>query len=188
MLSPALETLCASLSCVSYRGDQHTHILIEEADRAAKLKKVTLRAPNGDWFAFTPDKGRGKQAQMSPLLAIGKDQEHHRACDSVVLVHKETGLWVIYFDLKSENPHGYAGQFKSTRQFVRYALGLLEEFHNQKFLAVEEHYVILYGGKQPLLNKQTTVQKKTKTSKSRPDAAYKREVTNSANLWLKEFL
>ncbi len=104
MLSLELETLCDSLSCVSYRGDRHTHILIEETDKVAKLKKVTLRAPNGNWFAFTPDKGRGKQAQMSPLLTKGKDQEHHRACDSAVLIHKETGLWVIYIDLKSGNP------------------------------------------------------------------------------------
>lgn len=118
-LSDAMQQLCHSLTCVSYRGDQHSHILIEEADTLATLKKVTLLAGNGDWFAFEPDKGRGKLAKMSELLATGKEFDHHRACDCVVLVFKDNKLHVLYIDLKSSNPIGYAGQFKSVRQFVR---------------------------------------------------------------------
>jgi len=125
---------------------------------------------------------------MSTLLATGKEHDHHRACDSVVIVCKEACLWVIYIDLKSANPHGYAGQFKSTRQFVRYTLGLLEEFHSQKFTEIKEHYVILYGGNPPLLNKKTSVQKANNTGKSRPDAAFKREVPDGVRLRLKELL
>lgn len=182
---PALEKLHDSLSCTGYRGDQHTHILIEETDRLATLKKVTLSAPNGDWFSFAPDKGRGKAAQMSPLLATGPQHDHHRACDSVIMVCRQGRLHVLYIDLKSGNPDGYAGQFKSTRQFVSYALGLLAEFHGEAFVGPEERYVVLYGGKKPLLDKKTTV---PQTKKTRPNAAFKREVANGARLYLKELL
>lgn len=187
MLSTGMKKLHDSLSCITYNGAQHTHVLIEETDVAAKLKKVTLSAPNGDWLSFEPDKGRGKAALMSPLLATGA-HDHHRACDSVVVVNRNGQLTVVYLDLKSGNPIGYAGQFKSTRQFMRYALGLLEEFHQEKLTIADERYVILYGGKALLLNKTTTVSKSEKMGKSRPDAAYKREVSNQARLYLKELL
>lgn len=131
-LTTQLQQLLDSLSCWTYNGAQHTHILIKETDAAAKLKSVTLTAPAGDWFSFDPDKGRGRAAQMSPLLATGQTHDHHRACDCVVLVNRGGQLTALYVDLKSGNPVGYSGQFKSTRQFVRYALGLLEEFHGIK--------------------------------------------------------
>lgn len=194
-LSAELEPLHASLSCCTYRGDQHTHVLIDEQGIGAKLKKVTLTAPNGDWFSFDPDSGRKckriyrpcNAVVMSPLLAIG-DHDHHRGCDCVVVVNRGGLLTVLYIDLKSGNPSGYEGQFKSTRQFVRYALGLLEEFHQKKLSIADERYVILYGGNAPLLNKTTTIRKTEKMGKSKPDAAYKREVNNPARLYLKELL
>lgn len=185
---PAMEKLYESLSCVTYRGDQHTHILIEETDRLAALKNVTLSVPNGDWISFAPDKGRGKPPKMSPLLSVGPGHDHHRACDSVIMVYKQGRLHVLYIDLKSGNPEGYAGQFKSTRQFVGYALGLLKEFHGETFTGLEERYVILYGGKKPLLDKKTTVPQTKKIGRTRPDSAYKREVANGVKLFLKELL
>lgn len=187
MLAP-LKKLHDSLSCTSYRGDQHTHILIEETDRLASLKKVTLLAPNGDWFSFAPDKGRGRLAQMSPLLASGPEHDHHCACDNVIMLCKQGKLYVLYIDLKSGNPVGYEKQFKSCRQFVRYVLGLLEEFHGETFLGPEERYVILFGGKKPLLNKKTTIPQTKRISRTRPNAAFKIEVPNGARLYLKEFL
>lgn len=195
MLANAMVKLKDSLSCITYNGAQHTHIQIDEADAAAKLKKATLIAPSGDWFSFDPDDGRKckrihrpcNAVVMSPLLAID-GHDHHRACDCVVVVNRGGQLTVVYIDLKSGNPVGYAGQFKSTRQFVRYALGLLEEFHQEKLSIVDERYVILYGGKAPLLNKTTTIPKAEKMGKSKPDAAYKREVSNPARLYLKELL
>jgi hypothetical protein len=188
MLSEAMLKLSASLSCVSYRGDQHTHILIEETDALAKLKKVTLKAPNGDWFAFSPDNGRGKEAQMSPLLAVGKDHEHHRACDCVVFIIKDAQCIVLYLDLKSANPRGFAGQFKSTRQFARYALGLLEEFHGKKMTIAKERYIVLYGGQPMSLHKTTTASENLEIGNSKPNGPYMREVPNNATLYLKEFL
>ncbi|MFM2056746.1 MAG: hypothetical protein RLY71_1131 [Pseudomonadota bacterium] len=183
-----MEMLWQSLSCTHYRGDQHTHILIQETDVSAKLKNVKLQAPNGDWFSFSPDAGRGKAALMSPLLATGKDHKHHRACDSVVLICRDGAVRVLYIDLKSGNPVGYEGQFKSTRQFVRYALGLLEEFHGQPLTIAEERYVILHGGHAPLLNKQPTVPAAGKIGRTLPGNPYKKLIPNGATLFLKEFL
>lgn len=195
MLANAMVKLKDSLNCITYNGVQHTHIQIDEANAAAKLKSVTLAAPNGDWFSFDPDEGRKckrihhpcNAVVMSPLLAID-GHDHHRACDCVVVVNRGGQLTLVYIDLKSGNPVGYAGQFKSTRQFVRYALGLLEEFHQEKLVIAEERYVILYSGKSPLLNKTTSIPKFEKMGKSKPDAAYKREVSNPARLYLKELL
>lgn len=187
-LSPELQTLHASLSCCTYRGDQHTHVLIEEADVSAKLKKVILTAPNADWFSFDPDKGRGKSALMSPLLTASRSHDHHRACDCVVIVRRPNKLTALYIDLKSGNPVGYVGQFKSTRQFVRYALGLLEEFHGHQLSLDEERFVVLHGGNPALIKKTTTVPKPEKIGKTMPDKPYKRELTNPARLYLKELL
>jgi hypothetical protein len=187
-LSTKLETLRASLSCCTYRGDQHSDILIEEHDKLAKLKKVTLTASNGDWFSFDPDKGRGKKALMSPLLAVGAAYEHHRACDCVVLIQHDNRLITLYIDLKSNNPRGYTNQFKSTRQFVHYAIGLLEEFHGYSFASRDERFIVLYGGKPALINKTTTVPKLERIGDTKPDQPYKRQVPNSYRLYIKEFL
>lgn len=187
-LSPALQQFHDSLSCCTYNGAQHTHVLIKESDTAATLKSVTLITPVGDWFSFDPDKGRGKAAQMSPLLATGATHDHHRACDCVVIINRGGQVTALYVDLKSGNPVGYSGQFKSTRQFVRYALGLLEEFHGTKITLADERFVVLYGGKPTLLNKTTTVTKFGKLGKTRPDKPYKLEVSQPAKLNLKELL
>jgi hypothetical protein len=187
-LSQELQALHNSLSCCTYNGAQHTQILIKETDPAAKLKSVTLIAPSGDWFSFDPDKGRGKAAQMSPLLAKGATHDHHRACDCVVLINRRGQLIALYLDLKSGNPKGYSGQFKSTRQFVRYVLGLLEEFHGIRFVLAEECYVVLYGGTPASINKTTTVPKVKKIGNTHPDKPYKRKVSQPAKLYLKELL
>lgn len=192
MLSAKIDKLRESLSCVTYRGDQHAHILIEETDVSAKLRKVTLTTPNGDWISINPDKGRGKLAKMSPLLAVSDNSNakhgHHCACDNVIFLVRNDKLTVIYIDLKSNNPTGYANQFKSTRQFVHYAIALIEEFHALKLMITDERYIVLWGGKPTSLNKTTTVAKPEKLTKTAPDKAYKREISNGEKIYLKELL
>jgi hypothetical protein len=195
MLSDAMLKLKDSLSCITYNGAQHTHIKINETDIKAKIKTVTLKASNGDWFSFDPDTGRKckridqrcHSVVMSPLLVIGSNHKHHCACDCVVVIN--TGgqqLTVVYIDLKSKNSDGYTKQFQSTRQFVRYALGLLEEFHKKTMVIAKEHYVILHIAKKNLLNKTTTIPKFKKMGEIKPDEVYKLQVTDSAILYLKE--
>lgn len=187
-LSAEMERLRQSLSCCTYRGDQHTDVLIDEKDSLAKLRKVRIAASNGDWFSLNPDKGRGPKALMSPLLATGSIHDHHRACDCVVLIRRDERLIALYIDLKSGNPSGYSAQFKSTRQFVRYLLGLTAEFHGFQFPVFEERFVVLFGGKPALINKTPTVPKAKKIGNTQPDKPYKREVPNPCTMNLKELL
>ena len=188
-LSAELQRLRNALACCTYSGAQHSDVLIEETDVLAKLRKVRLQIGSGDWFSFCPDKGRDEKSRMSALLSTGKGHDHHRACDCVVVICREMQLTVLYVDLKSGNPVGYAGQFKSTRQFVRYVLGLLEEFYGSPLQIEREQYVILYGGDKSLpLSKTTTVPKLDKAKSTQPDQAYKRAVPNGARLYARELL
>lgn len=196
MLSPDVQQLLSMISRVKYNGSQHTNIIIEEKDSSAQLKKIKLNAPNGNWFVFDPDEGRkchylkpkSNLVIMSPLLKIG-DFDHHKACDAVIVIKRNEELTILYIDLKSGNPQGYSGQFKSTRQFVRYALGLLEEFYNEKLTISNERYFIFYGGKPKISMKKKSFTPEFKNLKSsKPDEACKLEVSNNEILYLKALL
>lgn len=192
MLSNSMEQLNAVLSCITYNGKQHTHILLQENDDQAILKKITLLMHNGNWLSLNPDDGRkcsriekgSHVTVMSPLLAIA--QRYHRACDGVVLINQDDKLIVLYIDLKSNNPTKYANQFKSTRQFVRYALGILKEFHDYDLVIEKECYIIFYGGRSTSIRKTPTVPKKI--NQTQPDNPLKKEMVNNGRISLKELL
>lgn len=187
---PALQTLKNTLACVSYSGDMHTGAKIKENDPSAKLKTVNIVAPNGDWFVFDPDKGRGKAALMSPLLAVGSSHQHHRACDAVIVVLKDGVLRLIFIDLKSASPSGYSGQFQSTRQFARYLLGLLNEFHALSFQSVEERFVLFHtsDARKVLLNKKPTVFSCRNRPSCDPKSPQKELVQDGVSIYLKQLL
>lgn len=186
-LSSELKKFMESLSCCTYNGSQHTEILIKEDDTHAKLKKATVHMGEGDWFSFCPDKGRGNKKIMSPLLTCKKEFDHHRACDCVIIVCKSGKLDVIYIDLKSENPVGYANQFKSTKQFVYYAIGLLHEFGVQNLQISREHYIILYGGDIPIRKRRTSPET-NRTSGLKPDDAYKLRIPDGEKVYVRQLL
>lgn len=189
-MNPELQQLRDALSCVTYSGDRHTHIKIKESDPLAQLKTLNIVAPNGDWFAFDPDKGRGKPPLMSPLLATKGKHQHHRACDAVIVVLKPDGLSLIFIDLKSSAPSGFAGQLQSTRQFTRYLLGLLDEFHGVTFKPVRERFIIFQtpSNKRVSLAKRTTVFRFANRSSNDPKAAQKELIHDGATLYLKQLL
>lgn len=187
----ALQTLKNTLNCVTYSGDQHTGAKIKETDPTAKLKTINISAPNGDWFVFDPDKGRGKAALMSPLLAVGGSYQHHRACDAVIVVLKDAALKLIFIDLKSDSPtNRYKGQFQSTRQFTKYLLGLLSEFHDISFPAVEERFLLLHTArtKKVLLNKKPTFWNNKNSYSIDPKSPQKELVEDDATIYLKQLL
>lgn len=190
-MTPELRTLrdTLALACVPYSGDKHTGAIIKETDPSAQLKTVNIQAPNGDWFVFTPDKGRGKSAKMSPLLAIGGGHQHHRACDAVVAVLKGAVLRLIFIDLKSSAPGGYNAQFQSTRQFARYLLGLLEEFYGISF-QVEERFVLLHTAKAKkiLLNKKPSLLICKNKPSENPKKPQKELVNDGVKIYLKQLL
>lgn len=177
-------------TCVTYSGDQHAGAKIKESDPSAKLKTVNIAAPNGDWFVFNPDKGRGKSALMSPLLAVGGSHQHHRACDAVIVVLKDAVLKLIFIDLKSDSPSRYTGQFQSTRQFAKYLLGLLSEFHGISFRAVEERFILLHTAKtkKVLLNKKPTYWSSKNSFSIDPKNPQKELVEDGVTIYLKQLL
>lgn len=185
-----LQTIIDTLSCATYNSSQHSQALIKETDAKAALKKVTILAPEGDWFVFDPDRGRGKtKPRMSPLLSVGSSVDHHRACDAVVVVKHGDELRLIYIELKSSTaPSGYIGQFQSTRQFARYLLGLVDEFHEKKH-KFSERFVVLHlppAGK-TLINKQKTAPAQ-RSGSSDAKKPRKMLVRNDAKLFLKDLL
>ncbi|MDO8895759.1 hypothetical protein [Nitrosomonas sp.] len=177
------------LTCVDYSGDKHTGAKIKENDPAAKLKTVNISAPNGDWFVFYPDKGRGKPPIMSPLLAVGGNHQHHRACDAVIVVLKEAKLKLIFIELKSASPSCYTGQFQSTRQFTRYLLGLLNEFQGISF-KIEERFILFHTPKMQkiLLDKTPTYWRNTKSFSTDPKNPQKEVVQDGITIFLKQLL
>lgn len=189
-MNPALLTLMSSLTCVTYSGDQHSGAKIKESDPSAKLKTVNISAQNGDWFVFNPDKNRGKAALMSPLLAVGGNHQHHRACDAVIVVLKNTVLKLIFIDLKSDSPSRYTGQFQSTRQFAKYLLGLLSEFHGISFKTVEERFILLHTAKtkKVLLNKKPTYWSSKNSFSIDPKNPQKELVEDGVTIYLKQLL
>lgn len=189
-MSPELQQLRDSLSCVTYSGEKHTHIKIKENDPHAQLKTLNIKAPNGDWFSFDPDKGRGKAALMSPLLATVGNHQHHRACDAVIAVLKADVLNLIFIDLKSSAPSGFSGQFQSTRQFSRYLLGLIQEFHSISFKVVNERFIVFHTpkAKRVLLAKRPTIFNCLNRPSNDPKAAQKELVHDGATLYLKQLM
>lgn len=89
---------------------------------------------------------------------------------------------MLYIDLKSENPIGCEKKFKSMRQFIRYAINLIDEFHGQDLKIVDERYIILFGGVRPHLRKMPTVIKSGGSSKSTPSKPFKKYIDNGVTI------
>lgn len=179
-----------SLSCCSFLGDASSFFDIREHADNAKLKHVRLRIKQGDWFVFNPDKA--SKGIMSPLLKTGRAYNHHRSCDAILIkkIEDRNEVEVFYFDLKSGNPSGYASQFQSSRQFVRYLLKLNEEFNGVHFDIQKEKYVIFYGGLPVSMNKTTTqpLSHPDVIAPNRPGDAFKKYCHNGQVVILRDLL
>lgn len=180
--SPEFSYFCESLEYILSRGDQHSHVVITESDRKAKLKKITLNIDSGNWFSMHPG-GRKAPLKMSDLLVMSCHYKHHCSCDCVII--KDTGnnqLDITYLDLKSNNPSGYEAQFKSMRQFIQYAINLIEEFKSYKFQIYKERFVIIHTNGASISKTTSTPQRKN----TAPNNALKIAVQNSGELSIKQ--
>jgi hypothetical protein len=181
----------------TYSSDKGCHIQITELHEEAELKTVTIDASKHDnWFSFNPDERRKcknskKCTVMSPLLEKSL-AGYHCACDCVIILKKEKEIYVLYIDLKSSKTNRaektYASQAKSTRQFVRYLIGLANEFFSVgiDINNINERYIVIY--RRVPINKTTTKPDNDKIKRSSPNAPYYRPVFNKETLYLNEFL
>lgn len=149
MSSPTMDYLQSALHSVTHHcGEEGREIAIKESHPDAKLKEVCILVDGfkHPWFAFSPD--TLSQGSMSPLLARGKD--YNKACDEVICIELEDKLAIIYIELKSsvegnKAKQTFKQQFKSTRQFMRYLLGLVREFNGIEWReGVEELYIVFH--------------------------------------------
>ncbi len=157
-------------------GNQHSHAILKEEDKEAKLKKLTLKDLKQNMLVITPDKGRKVSDKedktiatcMSPLFKATSKFETNRACDGLLLKENEGGHCdIVYIELKSDVPSGYEGQFKSTRCFMRYLKELLKDICQQEMHVTSERFVIFHTDKE---NSRSTLQKRgTRLSPKKPN-------------------
>ena len=146
VLTNALEAIKVLTSCVQADGSQVSHVLLEEKDPKAKLKKLTISELDSSIIVLATDEGR-KRSQlvcMSPLFADDGHYDQNRACDAVFIRKSEDGYHICYVDLKSDSPSGFEGQFKSTQCFMGYVRALSASLCQQPISIIRERYVVFH--------------------------------------------
>lgn len=105
--------------------DDSIHIEIEEKDKLAKLKKITLTGFS-DVFAFTQD--------CIPTAASFLFNKHvaSATCDAIIFCIVEETPYIVILDLKSSlNKHGENKyKCKSAKNLISYLNDVLTEFEN----------------------------------------------------------
>lgn len=159
------------LSCEYVDGSSNAHAILEEKDPQAKLKKLTLSHIGPGMLLLHVDAGRkfqyncGQQKKeatigMSPLFVTDGSHDCHRGCDAVLIRELDDQRCEIYYiELKSDDPSEFAGQFRSTRCFMRYLEALLEEFWQIKNMITKEQFMVFHTdtkNAKPSLGKQRT--------------------------------
>jgi hypothetical protein len=174
LIDDGIEALKALLSCVHSDGYFATHAYIEEKNEA-KLKKLCLSELTPGMLLLATDKGRnfdnegrklGRYACMSPLFKQDGKFDQNRSCDAVLIRKVSAGCELFYIELKSDNPSGFAGQFKSTQAFMGYVLYLVDLFCNIKLEIKRERYIVFHTDSQNATHRG----KKQKTRFSPKDA------------------
>jgi len=145
-LTDGLDAIKAILSCVQADGSKVSHVILEEKQEA-KLKKLTISEFGEGMLLLATDEGRKRNPVtvcMSPLFADDGLYDQNRACDAVILRKINDGYQACYIELKSDNPGGYEGQFKSTQCFIGYVCALSESLCDQPIKIVRERYVVFH--------------------------------------------
>lgn len=167
-LTNGLDAIKALTSCLQADGSQVAHVILEEKDSKAKLKKLTISDLDANIIVLATDEGR-KRSQlvcMSPLLADDGGYAQNRACDAVFIRKSDDGYQVCYVDLKSDSATGYESQFKSTKCFIGYVCALSDSLCGQPVLISRERYVVFHTDS----SNAKRYGKKTKTRFSPNDA------------------
>ena len=145
-LTNGLEAIKKLLSCVQADGSQVSHVIVEEKDIKAKLKKLTISELGSNILVLATDEGRKRNNSvcMSPLFADDGEYDQNRACDVVFIKMSEQGYHICYVELKSDTPGGYESQFISTKCFMDYVISLSERLCAQPITIFRERYVVFH--------------------------------------------
>lgn len=145
-LTNGLEAIKALLSCVKADCSNVSHVILEEKQTDAKLKKLTISELEQSVLVLATDEGRKKNQVdcMSPLFADDGAYDQNRACDAVFIKKSDRGYEVCYVELKSDSPSGYEGQFKSTHCFIAYVCALSEKLCQHPITVIRERYVVFH--------------------------------------------
>jgi len=152
------------------KGKGEGEIVLEETDKKAKLKKVTLRGFDAkQTFAFKLDiKGKRISEYLNPA-----HDKINKGCDGIIFTKIATQWYVFICELKSGKPkeNEYLIQFRNTHVFVKFINALLEEYYNLT-ATFEVKYVLFDQMQQNRLNKT-----ETKSNKIEPETIF----TNNKN-------
>jgi hypothetical protein len=167
VLTDGLEVMRTLLSCIHACGTKATDIYLQEKQPEAKLKKLKLSGLTPEMLVLAIDEKRklGKDICMSPLFSRDSRYYHNRACDFVVLKQSVDVIDVWYIELKSGNPSGYSGQFKSTQCFMRYVFNLATNLCDSSFKMGRERFIVYHT--RSGLKKPTQAQSATKPDNPR---------------------
>jgi len=145
-LTNGLEAIKVLLSCVQADSSNVSHVILEEKQTKAKLKKLTISDLAPDVIVLATDEGRKRPSLvcMSPLFSDDGKYDQNRACDAVFIRKAGDGYQVCYVELKSDSPSGYEGQFKSTQCFMAYVSALSESLCQHPITITRERYVVFH--------------------------------------------
>jgi len=84
-LTNGLEAIKVLLSCVQADSSHVSHVIVEEKQTEAKLKKLTISELAPGVIVLATDEGRKRTPLvcMSPLFADDGKYDQNRACDAV---------------------------------------------------------------------------------------------------------
>jgi hypothetical protein len=144
-LTDSLAAVKALLKSIHADGACASSAYLEEKQEA-KLKKIHLKNLTPGMLLLAVDEGRklDKAVCMSPLFATDGVHDQNRACDFVLLRQSLEGLEVFYIEMKSDNPSGCEGQFKSTHCFMHYLVDLANKLCSAQVKITRERYVVFH--------------------------------------------
>jgi len=161
------------LCCKFTDGSQHSDAWLEEDQNESRLKKIRLTGlEKGMLLLHTDIKQKNIRSNsvvnMSRLFS-SEDIGHNRICDYVLLKYNKSKIQIYYIELKSNKPHGYVNQFKSTRCFMAYVFALMKDLREISSEIIEQKFIVIHTTKNRLsINKKPTKRQKENTTPDQP--------------------
>ena len=100
-------------------------VVLKESGADAKLKKITLQHLDAHALVLLPEKGQTHDHRYTPIFGCPEGWTHHKACDAVLFIKWKQQDYIVYIELKSNNPKGCEQQIQAAEHFVDYIFNVL---------------------------------------------------------------